>query len=339
MGFFDSIKKATGLGLNAEEHYTRAWEKSVLLGPSKYADAVGLFQAAAAKADEAGDAALAQRARANSHLYGFVSTGRVEHLIGLREQLAGLEQIEHVGSRTEAISAPELVAEIDARLAEASVAEVPEQNHRSRTQAHAAAAAAFKRIFASPLLTYRYHSPDQHRETAQSRYFLHEGLAAWHAANVAASSNPDAASGELSRAMQFFNQAGDESWSKRTNGWSVKLKKRRTCWVCHREFQGEDLHFEAASAHVTPYALSVVSQLGQDTHSLDAEEQAVVLCAPCASVVRNMADAIAQRRTQELREEVDAQLAQVASAISDLHGAVRTLANRISTLESVAHRH
>ncbi len=339
MGFFDSIKKATGLGLNAEEHYTRAWEKSVLLGAAKYGEAVALFQAAAAKADEAGDPALAQRARANAHLYGFVATGKAEHLVKLREQLDGLEQIEQVGSRNEAISAADLAAELDARLTEAAATGVSERDHAARVKAHGAAASAFKRIFANPLLTYRYHSPDQHKESAQSRYFLHEGLAAWHAANVAAGRDPDAASGELSRAMQHFNQAGDESWSQRTNGWSVKLKKRRTCWVCHREFQGEDLHFETVSAEVTPYALAVIAHLGQDVHSLDPAQQQAVLCAPCASVVRGLADIIAQRRTEELRSEMNVKFGQMVEAITDLQGAVRTLASRISSLESVAHRH
>jgi len=339
MGIFDSLKKATGLGLNAEEHYTRAWEKSVLLGPTKYGEAVALFQNAAAKADEAGDAALAQRARANAHLYGFVSSGKGEHLAKLREQLDGLEQIEQVGSRNDAMSATDLAAEIDARAAEGAAAGVADRDHRGRAQAHASAAVAFKRIFSNPLLTYKYYSPDEHKETAQSRYFLHEGLAAWHSANVSAGRDPDAASGDLSRAMNAFNQAGDEAWSKKTSGWLVKLKKRRTCWVCHREFQGEDLHFEAASAEVTAYTVAVVAQLGQDEHSLDAAEQAVVLCAPCASVVRRMADVIAQRRTEELREEVNAKLGQVIEAVTDLQGAVRTLAGRISSLESVAHRH
>jgi hypothetical protein len=339
VGFFDSIKKATGLGLNAGEHYNRAWEKSVLLGPTKYGEAVALFQAAAAKAEEAGDAALAQRARANSHIYGFVASGKGEHLVKLREQLTGLDQIEQVGSRNEAMSAMELSAEIDARIAEAATLGVADRDHRGLAQAHTTAAAAFKQIFSNPLITYKYHSPDQHKETAQSRYFLHEGLAAWHSANVSAGRDPDAASGDLSRAMQFFNQAGDDSWSQKTNSWSVKLKKRRTCWVCHREFQGEDLHFESVSAEVTPYAVAVVKQLGQDAHSLDSDEQAVVLCSPCGSVVRRLADVIAERRTEALREEVNAKFSKLVEVVSDLQGAVKVLAGRISSLESVAHRH
>ena len=339
LGFFDSIKKATGLGLNAEEHYSRAWEKSVLLGATKYGEAVALFQSAAAKADEAGDPGLAQRARANAHLYGYVATGKGEHLLKLREQLAGLEQIEQVGSRTEAMSATELAAEIDARVAEAHAAAVNENDHALRAQAHAAAAASFKRIFANPLLTYRYYSPDQHKETAQSRYFLHEGLSAWHRANILAAGDPDAASGELSRAMQFFTQAPDEAWSQRTSGWSVKLKKRRPCWLCQREFQGEDLHFESVSAEVSAYAMTVLTGLPEGAHAVDHQGQSVVLCTPCASVVRRMADAIAQARTQELREEVAGRMAELTQAIVELQGVIRNMASRIALLESAAHRH
>lgn len=302
MGFFDSIKKATGLGLNAEEHYSRSWEKSVLLGPAKYGEAVALFQRAATKADKAGDVALAQRARANAHLYGFVATGNEEHLVKLREYLEGLEQIEQVGSRAETMSATELAQELDARAAELRAS--GKRDSRALAQAHAAAAASFKKIFPNTLITYKYHSPDQHNETAQSRYFLHEGLAAWHQANVVAGRDPHGASGELSRAIQFFNQAGDDAWSQRANGWSVKLKKRRPCWVCHREFQGEDLHFEAASAEVSAYTMAVLAKLPEGTDAADPDGQKVMLCAPCASVVRRLADTIAQARTQELREEI-----------------------------------
>lgn len=337
MGFFDSIKKATGLGLNAEEHYSRAWEKSVLLGSAKYGEAVALFQSAATKADEAGDVTLAQRARANAHLYGFVATGKAEHLMKLREHLEGMDQIEQVGSRSEAMSATELAHEIDARAAEMRAS--GERDSRALAQAHAAAAASFKKIFPNTLVTYKYHSPDEHKETAQSRYFLHEGLAAWHQANVVAGRDPDGASGELSRAMQFFNQAGDDAWSQRTNGWSVKLKKRRPCWVCQREFQGEDLHFEAASAEVSAYTMAMLAKLPEGAHAADAEGQKVMLCAPCASVVRRLADTMAQARTQELREEVAVKVGQLTEAIVDLQGAARALASRIASLESVAHRH
>ena len=46
MGLMDSLKKATGLGLNAGEHYDRAYEKAVLLGAANFPKAVELFDAA-----------------------------------------------------------------------------------------------------------------------------------------------------------------------------------------------------------------------------------------------------------------------------------------------------
>lgn len=329
LGFFDSIKKATGLGLNAEEHYSRVWEQSVLLGPSKYGEAVELFKSAATKADEAGDRGLAQRARANAHLYGFIATGKGGHLLKVREHLAGLEHIEQVGSRNEAMSAPDLVSEIDAREIEAQVSAVAESDHSARATAHAAAAASFKRIFPNALLTYRFHSPDEHTPTAQSRYFLHEGLSAWHRANVLAPSDPEGASGELSRAMQFFTQVPDDAWSQRASMWSVRLKKRRPCWICQREFQGEDLHFGSVSADISAYAVTVLAGLPEGTHAADHGAQSVVLCAPCASVVRRMADTIAQGRTQELRQEVAKTVAEMTRAIVELQGTVRSISARI----------
>ena len=66
MGLLDSLKKATGVGLNGSEHYERAWEKGVLLGPAKYGDAAAMFDTAQKKAAEAQDVGTAARARANA---------------------------------------------------------------------------------------------------------------------------------------------------------------------------------------------------------------------------------------------------------------------------------
>jgi hypothetical protein len=71
----ESLKKATGVGLSASEHYDRAFEKVVLLGPSNYEKAVELFEAAAKKPARRATASPRTRATANAALYKFITTG------------------------------------------------------------------------------------------------------------------------------------------------------------------------------------------------------------------------------------------------------------------------
>lgn len=154
MGLMDSLKKATGIGLAVAEHYDRAYEKGVLLGPTKYAEAVGLFDRAAAKAAEGGDTYLQARALANARLYGFILSGNLAELQKLRGVLPQLQEVERIGSRTEMMPVEPLVAEIDARLAEAGIAQLPPTDGERLASAHLQTAEAFKRFFNAPLLTY-----------------------------------------------------------------------------------------------------------------------------------------------------------------------------------------
>ena len=78
MGFLDTLKKATGVGLSAAEQYQRAFEKGVFLGPQNYAEAVTLFLAAAKKAAEVGDTQIEPYARANAALYRFISAPKLD---------------------------------------------------------------------------------------------------------------------------------------------------------------------------------------------------------------------------------------------------------------------
>jgi hypothetical protein len=339
MGFFDSIKKATGLGLTANEHYQRAFEKAILLGPSKFAEGVALFNAAAIKAREAGDATTEARARANANLYGYITSGKVEYLTALRDALAQVEEIEVIGSAQETMPTGPLLAEVNARLAELEVEAVSENARAARAQAHTAAAAAFRQFFTAPLLTYKYRNSDGHIETAQSRFFLHQGLAAWQLAQLHADSNPEGAAEQMSKALNAFQQCPDADWTARATVWREKCRRKRTCYMCHREFQGEDLHFESYTAQVSPYAAAVVAALGQDESTLDVSAGTVVLCTPCGSAVRRVADAYATRRTKELRNEVNGQIKELVGAIEVLNTNVGRLADRLASVERVSHRH
>ncbi len=331
MGLMDSLKKATGIGLNANEHYDRAYEKGVLLGPANYPKAIELFQIAATKAAEAGDGLTQTRAQANAALYAFVTTGTEQSLESLRRTLPSLPEIEQIGQRTETMPTAPLLAEVEARLVECELSKAHGAGHTTLSRAHARCADAFGKLATAPLITYRYHASDQHRETAVSRFFYHQGMSSWHQATAVIAADPEAAAEHMAKALSAFGQCGDEHASQ-AQTWLTNCRLKRTCWICHREFQGATVHFRSFSSAVTPYAETVVRQLGQDTFTMDLERGTVTVCGPCGSLVENVADEYATRRTQELRE-------QVTEAIDNVSQVIAALAARLERVESVAHRH
>ncbi len=339
MGLLDKMKKATGLGLTPAEHYNRAFEKGVLLGPDNFASAIKMFEKAAAKADEAGDADIAQRARANAALYSFVTGGSLEALAALQNAMQGMAEIEQVGSRQDTMPTAPINGEITARLTEAQVDRVDAGNHGGLSAAHNQAAAAFKQIFNEDLFTYQYHGSGPHTAKAQSRFFYHSGMACWHDAVGAAMSNPETAAEHMGKALNLFTQCNDQALAGRSKDWLQKCRVQRTCWVCGREFQGEDIHFTHYSAAIPPYVMQVVQAKGQDETMLDAPNQQLVLCNACGSTVERIADNFATMRTNELRQELIQVIETLSSRISTTEANIQALNSRLQAVERVSHRH
>ena len=94
-GIFDKVKHTTGLGLNEHELYERAFVKGVLL--HDFHKAADIFQDAARKFSERGNAAMAAQASANAMLYHYLATGQTNNLSALIQTLSGLQQIESIG--------------------------------------------------------------------------------------------------------------------------------------------------------------------------------------------------------------------------------------------------
>lgn len=329
MGLFDSIKKATGIGLSHGEHYQRAFEKGVLLGPTKYAEAVQLFEAAAKKAAEANDTETQARAIANARLYGFITTGNGALLSELRRCLSQFEQMEAIGSQSEGMPTGPLALEIDGRLYEQAIAAMPEDDHVQRAAAHQNAAETFRQIFQYPLITYRYQKSDPHSETAQSRYFFNLGLSSWHRAAQVILTDPEAAAEEMGKALSAFRQCQDDQWSDRAQKWLTGCRMKRTCWLCHRECQGSGIHFARYEATVTPYVVALVAKLGQDASSIDLGGGTVVLCRTCGSGVEHIADKHAEQHATAVRNEVMGNLGSLATSLEHVARRVQLLEARI----------
>lgn len=324
MGLLDSIKKGTGIGLTHSEHYQRAYERGVLLGPTKYGEAGALFEEAARRAQQANDQFLHLRAAANAALYGFLASGKPQFLATLAQVLPNLQDIEVIGSATEMMPAGALMAEVGARLVEFDVLATNPNDYLARAGGHDRAAAAFKTIFMAPLITYRLQATDSHIEVAQSRFFYHQGLAAWHQALATVATSPEGAAEEMGKALVAFRQCNDSRWADDAQAWLANCRMKRTCWMCHRELQGATIHFKSYPAAVTPYAASVVAHLGQDSSTLDPRGF-VVLCMTCGSVVERQAEAYANQRAQEIRALYDAQIAALNVALVQLQHRVQSL--------------
>jgi len=325
MGFLDDLKKATGVGLTHVEHYLRAFEKGVLLGPAHYGEAASLFETAATKAAEAQDHGLVARARANCQLYAFLARGEPRVLYALVQALANVPEIEVVGSQSEVTPAGPLQAEIAARIIEVEVAQVSITDHSRLHAMHEHAAGAFKSLFSTPLVTYRFHSSDPHVDSGQSRFFFHSGLAAWHEAQGRVAVDPDGAADGAAKALAAFRQCNDARWVDEAQRWLTNCRTKRTCWMCNREMQGAGIHFRTYSAELAPYAVERARALGQDTSGLDAPTGILVLCTPCGSAVERQADAIAARRTEAVRQELSARLAALDAAVAVLNARVAAL--------------
>lgn len=147
---------------------------------------------------------------------------------------------------------------------------------------------------------------------------------------------PDSAAEHAAKALNFFRQCNDEGWADKAEEWRKKCMIKRTCWMCHREMQGQDLHFEWFPATVGTYAQQITSKLGQDTSSI-ANGQ-LVLCKPCGSAVEQVADRFATHRTQQLREEVRTTLKNLQSTIQSQQEALLALNSRLQEVERASHR-
>jgi hypothetical protein len=326
MSLLNKLKFATGVGLNAQEHYQRAYEKGVLLGPQNYGAAMEMFRTAAERFQQAGETEAANRAMANRHIYEFLANGSLSALLQAMPFLQAIPAIEEFGTATESFPASELCQEIHARLLEGAAFNESSDLER-RVRAHRDAALAFQHAARIPRLrTYRIAPAPDRKESPLDRFFLHEGWAAYHEAVGIQAQNPDRALEHYSTAMNAFKRANLEEPFRRAESLREAMRIRRCCWVCHREMQGQDVHFTYADAAVPPYVLAVLQSLNEAPDTI--RPGAVAVCTPCHSMIRNAADAIAQERVQELEELMNRKVKALLDAISALE-------RRISYVESL----
>ncbi|MGH2494425.1 MAG: hypothetical protein ACRDIV_06955 [Ktedonobacteraceae bacterium] len=325
-GFFDKVKHTTGLGLNQDELYNRAFAKGVLLGNFK--DAADIFEKAARKFTETGDQMMMAQATANSLLYRYLATGDDRMIQQLIQALSVLPQIEEIKSQTETMPVAPLCAELDCRMVETAIKQAQDNMVKLR-DLHRYARDKFQAILRNQLLTYSYvPEPDGHNEKTEARYFYHSGMSSFCEAMIKKDSDPAAASDDLALAGQSFRRCNDQKWMQSAATLLENWRVSRTCWMCHREMQGFELHFSMCQATVTPYTKYILDRLKQDGSSVNLESGEIAVCTPCGSMVTIKAEMEADKVRQELGAKIDV-----------LIGAMQSLENRVRHLERNSHHH
>jgi len=320
---FDKVKDTIGIGLDAQELYARAFERGILRGD--FSKASDLFEDAAKKAREHSNPDLLNRATVNALLYRYLATQKAAPLQNLLPLLRGMVEIEPIGGPPhEMMPAEPLYAELDCRLIEAAITQAMDDILRLR-DLHKIASSKFLAIIHNPLLTYYYvKSGNGHDERTDERHFFHEGMYRFYEAMLKKESDPASAADDLALALQAFRRCNDANRVVRMetllNNWRVV----RTCWICHREVQGADLHFTLSRAILTPYTKNLLEKLNQDPFTINLQEMKVVVCSPCGSMISFRAADEAER----VRRDRLLQLAEAHIRINDLNERLQRLEQR-----------
>jgi hypothetical protein len=314
-------------GRDEQEWYERAFERGVLL--KNFHKAADLFDEASKRASKHNNRVLATQAAANALLYRYLATQNPASLHYLIHLLQSLGQIERIGGqRHEMMPVESLCAELDCRLVEAAITQAMDDMVRLR-DLHKTASSKFLAIIRNPLLTYEYvKSGNGHDERTDERHFFHEGMYQFYEAMLKKEYDPGAAADDLALALQAFRRCNDASRIERMetllNNWRVV----RTCWICHREVQGADLHFSLCRATLTPYTRALLEKLNQDPFTINLQEMKVVVCSPCGSMITFRASEEAER----VRRDLTLELARAYVRIEGLDERVLRLEQRIAAL-------
>jgi hypothetical protein len=323
-GFLGKAKDITGLGLGHNELYARAFTKGVLL--KKFLEAADMFDKAARKFAESGNPQMENQAAANALLYRYLATGDPNCLLPLLQRLQSLPQIEEIELQTNFMPTAPLIAELACREVEARILGAQNDILTSR-DLHKVASEKFQAILRNPLITYipgRQPAADGHNQSAEVRFFYHSGMYKFNEAMTKKDLNPALAVGDLSEAKKYFTRCNDQHWlpiiAMRLEHWS----KQTTCWICHREVQGYELHYSLYQASVAPYWGEVLkTREKEDQTSWNQVSQQIAVCTPCGSMVTLRAQMEADKVRQELNARVDNVVRQMEARMNELENKIR----------------
>ena len=313
----DKLRKATGLGLSADEKYERAFDNGVLLRQNRAA--IDLFEAARSDAEKRGAQPLAKRAEANKLLYTFIENRDLHALGRLMPVLAEIEEIEAPGSKSDFIRASDLRQEIEARLAHQAIRN--QQWGADPIAAHQAAAALFQRLFGRKFVLLPYHWPSPGLETPERLFFYHSAEAAYLQSHDVWKESPDRCGELLTRAISYYQQAGHDRITPELTDFRDRLRRRQTCFLTHLRLQGEGLHYRRYRVPLEPYVLAQIEEQGRKEGNVDSDRSEVVISALVAALIEEVA-------ANRAKLMIDAYHEQVSSRLNSLSARLNALENQ-----------
>lgn len=321
--FKETAKDATGIGLNADEQYQRAYEKGVFLRPQEYQTAVKWFLASAEQHTQNGNSAAALRAQANAAIYELLRTKDLGDAIEAVRVVSQLEEIECVGSNTEMMPAKTLADEI-----QVLVTEVQAMNADSATRSERLKAASdllFSLRNATPqVLPFLCSKGPLDSFTKRAFYCLSLSEESQAAAMI--NEFPDKALDEYFACLAHVRQASDTELEQKLTKVIGQLQVKRHCWMCGREMVGNGIYFKFYPSRTTKYHHRMLADTQDDTAMIDSDGS-VCLCSVCGSTIELQANSYAVARATEVR--------QWAAEIFDQHQrSIETLQSEIVGLQA-----
>jgi len=331
MGLFDRIKQSakdvTGLGLSGQEQYARAYSKGVFLQPPNYRSASKNFFEAQEKFEEEGNKAMALRAHANGVLYDFYSDRDVTSIDRIIDILSRLEEIERIGSQNETVRTDVLVKELSGFQAEAEASKTAD--HREKAVRFKEAGDHYLSLGKTRFTFLEAFKVEGPVDSGISRGYYSLAMSDYHMAMSHLRDDPDDAQDLLHRSLTGFRRSDDKGWASNVEGYLERLKKKRHCWMCSREVQGEDIYYKHYPSDLAPYYSKVLDRHEHDKGMLDLEGH-VTVCTACGSMIEKQADHYASMRALEVRRWAEPIMDRHSGEIASLWSAVRSLESRIA---------
>ena len=321
------LKDATGLGLDVQEQYKRAYEKGVLI--KDYHAAVKNFEKAAEKAQESGDEETMKSARANAAVYKLLADHNIEDLHQAIESLGYIPEIEQIGTNQETVQTGPWITELSALEAECLA--IAEEDLAAKRDSFAKAGELYMKLGASPLIFVDHFCDEGPKEKAIERSYYASAYSDYVSAQYSVLTAPQSAEDSLNKSSMKFRQAKADESAKMSDEYLEKVKAKRHCWMCGREMQGNDIHYSYYPTVVHPFQKELVKGANDDVGMLDHENE-VTICTVCGHAITIQADRYATMRANEVQEWASEQFGKVANELSNIE-------SRLSRVESLAHHH
>jgi tetratricopeptide (TPR) repeat protein len=124
-----------------------------------------------------------------------------------------------------------------------------------------------------------------------------------------------------SEAMGYLEQVQDQTIMNFAKAQHEKISIATKCWACHRNIQGEDVHFVYLQTEMTPF---IKKNYGNDAPNLLVEREAgtyVAVCKTCYGAIYYLSDKISRYYYQlamETLKEVEIRLTQRIEELSKI---------------------